>query len=74
MAELNEMLSAPKADESSEPRLDGPGPSQMMEDELAMPRMVGIASVMALIIGFVAVGFGLQDRSFAIGPGLGFCS
>ena len=71
MAELNEMLSAPKADESSEPRLDGPGPSQMMEDELAMPRMVGIASVMALIIGFVAVGFGLQDRSFAIGPGLG---
>lgn len=50
---------------------EGPGPSQIVDDELAAPRMVGIAGLMALIIGFVAVGFGLQDRAFAIGPGIG---
>lgn len=56
---------------AGQPSPEGPGPSQVMEDELAAPRMVGIAGLMAVIIGFVAVGFGLQDRPFAIGPGIG---
>lgn len=56
---------------AGQPPAGEPGPSQEVEDELAAPRMVGIAGLMAVIIGFVAVGFGLQDRPFAIGPGIG---